>query len=162
MQVSGQEEELELARARGLPRLLYVKTPAPDREPRLAERFDFAWLAAWSLVQLGTLAIVGNRLEEARALLDEGLELSLAVRSTRSVGLYLPAFARLAFVEGDTERAALLVGATEGLRRRLGLQAWPMLRQGEAELVVQIRQALGRTGSTRWLPPVPGSTAGRR
>jgi hypothetical protein len=59
------------------------------------------------------------------------------------VGLYLPAFARLAFVEGDTERAALLVGATEGLRRRVGLQAWPMLRQREAELVVQIRQALG-------------------
>jgi hypothetical protein len=54
------------------PLLHGIKTPAPDREPRLAERFDFAWLAAWSLVQLGTLAIVGNRLEEARALLDEG------------------------------------------------------------------------------------------
>jgi Domain of unknown function (DUF4062) len=37
MEVSGLEEELQLARARGLPRLLYVKTPAPDREPRLAE-----------------------------------------------------------------------------------------------------------------------------
>ncbi|HEY9350589.1 MAG TPA: DUF4062 domain-containing protein, partial [Acidothermales bacterium] len=29
MEVSGLEEELQLARARGLPRLLYVKTPAP-------------------------------------------------------------------------------------------------------------------------------------
>jgi hypothetical protein len=36
MQVSGLEDEVELARAKGLPRLLYVKTPAPDREPRLA------------------------------------------------------------------------------------------------------------------------------
>jgi hypothetical protein len=35
MQISGLEEEFQLAR--GLPRLLYVKTPAPDREPRLAE-----------------------------------------------------------------------------------------------------------------------------
>jgi len=35
--ISGLEEELDLARAGGLPRLLYVKTPAPDREPRLAE-----------------------------------------------------------------------------------------------------------------------------
>jgi hypothetical protein len=35
MEVSGLEEELELSR--GLPRLLYVKGPAPDREPRLAE-----------------------------------------------------------------------------------------------------------------------------
>src|SRR6516162_756662 len=31
-QVSGLEEEFELSA--GLPRLLYVKTPAPDREPR--------------------------------------------------------------------------------------------------------------------------------
>jgi Domain of unknown function (DUF4062) len=40
MQISGLEEELELARAEALPRLLYVKTPAPDREPRLAELLD--------------------------------------------------------------------------------------------------------------------------
>src|SRR5262249_39052021 len=33
MEVSGLEEEFELSRA--LPRLLYVKAPAPDREPRL-------------------------------------------------------------------------------------------------------------------------------
>ena len=35
MEVSGLEEEFELSG--GLPRLLYVKTPAPDREPRLAD-----------------------------------------------------------------------------------------------------------------------------
>jgi hypothetical protein len=35
-----------------------------------------------------------------RALLDEGLELSLATRSTRNVTLCLTAFAQLAFVEG--------------------------------------------------------------
>jgi predicted ATPase len=34
-QVSGLEDEYRLSA--GLPRLLYVKTPAPDREPRLAE-----------------------------------------------------------------------------------------------------------------------------
>jgi predicted ATPase len=34
-QVSGLEEELDLSG--GLPRLLYVKAPAPDREPRLAD-----------------------------------------------------------------------------------------------------------------------------
>ena len=37
MEVSGLEEEFLLSRTGGLPRLLYVKTPAPDREPRLAE-----------------------------------------------------------------------------------------------------------------------------
>ena len=34
-QVSGLEEEFDLSG--GLPRLLYVKGPAPDREPRLAD-----------------------------------------------------------------------------------------------------------------------------
>jgi Domain of unknown function (DUF4062) len=35
MQLSGLEEELELSQ--GLPRLLYVKAPAPDREPRMTD-----------------------------------------------------------------------------------------------------------------------------
>jgi hypothetical protein len=38
MAVSGLEEELQLSA--GLPRLLYVKTPAPEREPRLANLLD--------------------------------------------------------------------------------------------------------------------------
>jgi predicted ATPase len=114
------------------------------REVRdLAERFDNAWLAATSLVYLGTLALARGRLDDARALLDEGLDLSLAAHSTRSVTLCLAAFARLAFVEGDPERAALVAGTAESLRRRAGLRAWPMLRQGEAELMAQVRQALG-------------------
>jgi predicted ATPase len=108
----------------------------------LAGRFDHAGLSAWAQVQLGLLALVRGRPEEARALLDEGLELSLAARSTRNVTLCLAAFAQLAFVEGDGERAALLAGAAEGLRRRVGLRAWPLQRQGEAQMVAQIRQAL--------------------
>jgi predicted ATPase len=114
------------------------------REARdLAERFDSAWLAAWSRVQLGTLAVAQGRLDDARVLLDEALELSLAAHSTRSVTLCLAAYAQLAFVAGDAERAALLAGAAEGLRRRAGLRAWPTLRRGEDELVAQVRQALG-------------------
>jgi predicted ATPase len=110
----------------------------------LAERLDNPWLAAVSRVYLGMLAMAqGRPEEEARGLLDEGLELSLAAHSTRSVTLCLAAFARQASVEGDPEQAALLAGAAEGLRRRVGLQAWPLLRRGEAELVAQVRQALG-------------------
>jgi hypothetical protein len=94
-------------------------------------------------VYLGMLAVAHGRPEEAGGLLDEGLELSLAAHSTRSVTLCLAAFARQASVEGDPEQAALLAGAADGLRRRVGLQAWPLLRRGEAELVAQVRQALG-------------------
>jgi predicted ATPase/class 3 adenylate cyclase len=108
----------------------------------LAGRFDHAGLSAWAQVQLGILALARGRPEEARTLLDEGLELSLATHSTRNVTLCLAAFAQLAFVEGDGERAALLAGAAEGLRQRVGLRAWPLQRQGEAQMVAQIRQAL--------------------
>ena len=109
----------------------------------LAERFDNPSLASASRVYLGTLAVAQGRPEEARGLLDEGLKLSLAAHSTRSVTLCLAAFARLAFVEGDPGRAALLAGAADGLRRRVGLQAWPLRRREEAELAAQVRQALG-------------------
>ena len=109
----------------------------------LAERFDNPWLASASRVYLGTLAVAQGRPDEARGLLDEGLKLSLAAHSTRSVTLCVAAFARLAFVESDPERAALLAGAADGLRRRVGLQAWPLRRREEAELAAQVRQTLG-------------------
>ena len=109
----------------------------------LAERSDNAWLAAMSRVFLATLALVRRRPEEARALLDEALGPSLAAHSTRGVTLCLAAFARWALVAGDPEWAALVAGAAEGLRRRAGLQVWPILRPEEAEVVAQVRQALG-------------------
>ena len=114
------------------------------REARdLAEVCGGDWFAAGSRVQLGILAALQGRLDEARALIDEALDLSLAARSTRFVTLCLAGYARLALAEGDPERAALLKGAAEGLRGRVGLPSWPHLRRVEAELVTQLRQRLG-------------------
>jgi ATP/maltotriose-dependent transcriptional regulator MalT len=115
----------------------------------LADRFDSAWLAAWSRVQLGTVAVLRGRLDQARELLDDALTRSVQAHSTRSVTLCLIGFARLALAEGDPEQAALLAAAAAGLQRRVGLRAWPMLREGEAELTGQIRQAKTQTGSPR-------------
>jgi tetratricopeptide (TPR) repeat protein len=109
----------------------------------LADRFDYAWLTASSRVLLGTLAVVRGRLDEARKLLDDALDLSLAIRSIRNVTLCLDAFAQLAFAEGDPERAARLAGAAEGLRGRAGFSTWPTLRRGEAQVAAEIRQTLG-------------------
>jgi predicted ATPase len=109
----------------------------------LGDRFGSTWLAAWSRVQLGTLSILRGDLRQARALLDEALDLSVAARSTGGVALSLAAYARLAFAEGDPGRAALLAGAAEGLRGRAGLRLWPTLRPAEAEQTAQIRQTLG-------------------
>ena len=115
-----------------------------QREARdLADRVGGNWFIAGSRVQLGILAVLRGSLDEARPLLAEALELSLAARSTQLVTLCLAGYAQLAFADGDPERAARLEGAAEGLRRRVGLSAWPHLRRVEAELVAQVRQRLG-------------------
>jgi tetratricopeptide (TPR) repeat protein len=114
------------------------------RETRdLAERPGTAWLSAGSRVQMGILEVLRGRLDQARALLDEALDLSLAARSTPFVTLCLAGYAQLAFADGDPERAARLEGAAEGLRQRVGLRAWPHLRPVEADLIAQGRQRLG-------------------
>ena len=59
------------------------------------------------------------------------------------MALCLSAYAWLAFADGDPEQAARLEGATDGLRRRVGLRAWTHLRRVEADLVAQLRQRLG-------------------
>lgn len=58
------------------------------------------------------------------------------------MALCLAAQARLAFAQGDLEQTALLEGAADGLRRRAGLRAWPMLRPTQTELTAKLRQAL--------------------
>jgi tetratricopeptide (TPR) repeat protein len=115
------------------------------REARdLAERIGGDWLAAGPRVQLGILAVLQGRLDEARPLLDEALDLSMAVRSTPFfVTLCLAGYAQLAFADGDPDRAALLEGAAEGLRQRVGLPAWPHLRRVEGELMAGLRRRLG-------------------
>jgi predicted ATPase len=114
------------------------------REARdLAGRCGGDWLTAGSKVQLAILHVLSGRLSEARPLLNEALDQSLAARSTPFVILCLAAYAWLAFAEGDPERAALLEGAAQGLRRRVSLPAWPHLRRMEAELVAKVRQRLG-------------------
>ncbi|HEV8175757.1 MAG TPA: hypothetical protein VGP91_19120, partial [Actinoplanes sp.] len=108
----------------------------------VADRFDNGFIAAGSRVQLGKLAIAQGRTADAGPLLDEALDLSLGARSTHFVSLSLMGFASLAFTEGAAERAALVVGAADGIRRRVGMRAWPMLRRGEADLAARVRQAL--------------------
>jgi len=114
------------------------------REARdLADVCGGDWFAAGSRVQLGILAALRGRLDESRELMDDALGLRLAARSVRFVTLCLAGYARLAFAEGHAERAARLKGAAEGLRRRVGLPAWPHVKRVEAYLMAQVRQTLG-------------------
>jgi predicted ATPase len=110
---------------------------------QLGEVFENDWLTAASRVQLGTLAVMQGRLDDARTLLEEGLSLSLDGRSTQGVTMSLTALARLAFAVGDPERAAAMLGAADGLRRRASLALWPSQRGSEADLTAQVEEAIG-------------------
>lgn len=109
----------------------------------LVERFDSAWLAALTRAQLGIVAVMQGRFDDACALLDEALTLSQAAHNTHIFTLCLDAFARLAFAVGSTEPAARLVGAAEGLRRRSGIRTWPVVRYLEAEVAAEGRELMG-------------------
>jgi tetratricopeptide (TPR) repeat protein len=109
----------------------------------LAERLGNGRLIAAARLQLGTLAVLRGPPEEAHALLDEALNLILATHSPRTMSLCLATFAQLAFQEGDPEQAARLMGAAEGLRRRAGLRAWPMVWRDGVEPADRVRRALG-------------------
>ncbi len=67
--------------------------------------------------------------------MDVGEETEL---SALTVTFSLVASARLALAQGDGPRAALALGAAEGLRRRAGLRAWPSTRRSESELSTRV------------------------
>ena len=112
-ELRGQDEPVYTALAAFTAGNLYMALGRYDdalqdmREARdLAERAGGDWLAAGSRMQLGILAVLRGRPDEARALLEEALDRSLAARSTPFVTLCLAGYAQLAFAEGDPERAA--------------------------------------------------------
>lgn len=98
---------------------------------RLAARFDTPWLDSVSRVLLGGLAIARGDLEEADAHVSRALDLSLAAGSTHCLCLALAGSAALSLAHGDPDRAGLLVGAADGLRRREALRVWPWTREDD-------------------------------
>jgi hypothetical protein len=127
----------------------------------LAGRFDHAGLSAWAQVQLGILALARGRLKEARALLDQGLELSLATHSTRNLTLCPTALAQLALVGGMGNgrrcwpgRPRACASGSAGGRGRCSGRGRPRWSPRSA-------RRWTRTASTRRSPPAPGSIARR-
>jgi predicted ATPase len=109
----------------------------------VADRFNYPWLGTVSRAQLGTVDVLQGHLEEGRRILDEGLVLSQEMNTIRTTSQFLTGYSHLALASGDADRAALLAGAAEGLRSRVGIRPWPMQRRGEGALIAQIREALG-------------------
>jgi predicted ATPase len=108
----------------------------------LGGRFDNVWLRSSARAQLASLEVRAGRLDEGRALLVQSVDAGDdAELSTLTVTFSLVIAAQLALAEGDARRAAVALGAADGLRRRAGLKAWPSTRRREAELVTRVAQA---------------------
>jgi predicted ATPase len=104
----------------------------------LGGQFGNAWLESAARTQLASLAISGGDLDEARGLLVESVDGGEGTElSTLTVTFALVAAAELALAEEDAQRAAMALGAADGLRKRAGLRAWPSTRRGEADLVTR-------------------------
>ncbi len=109
----------------------------------LGGQFGNKWLEAAARTQLALVAIRSGQLEEARAQLVESVDAGEDTElSTQTVTFSLVAYAQLALAERDAGRAAMALGAADGLRRHAGLRAWPSMRRGEAELATRVVQEL--------------------
>jgi tetratricopeptide (TPR) repeat protein len=109
----------------------------------LGGQFGNSWLESAARTQLASLAVRAGHLDEARALLVDSVDASGDTQlSALTVTFSLVAYAQLALAEGDTRRAAMALGAADGLRQRAGLRAWPLARPGEAELVTRVAQEI--------------------
>ena len=101
------------------------------------------WLESAARTQLASLAVRTGQLEEARAQLVESVDASEDTElSTETVACSLVASAQLALAEGDARRAAMALGAADGLRQRAGVRGWPSMRRGEAELATRVAQEI--------------------
>jgi predicted ATPase len=109
----------------------------------LGGQFGNEWLESGARTQLASLAVSAGQLEEAQAQLVESLKASEDTElSTQTVTFSLVAHAQLALAERDGRRAAMALGAADGLRQRAGLRAWPSMRRGEAKLATRVAQEI--------------------
>jgi ATP/maltotriose-dependent transcriptional regulator MalT len=108
---------------------------------KLGDQFGNNWLQSSARTQLAALAVRAGHLDDARALLAKSVDaIEDTPLNTLTVTFALVAFAQLALAEADTRRAAMALGAADGLRKRAGLRAWPLTRRSEAELVTRVTQ----------------------
>ena len=101
-------------------------------------------LLGQALSSLGMCVLSEGDATRAREYIDESADVLLASGSAEAVTLALSGFALLAAAEGDVRRAAVARGAIEAIRRRIGIDVWPVVAGVEAAFVTQVREALGQ------------------
>jgi predicted ATPase len=109
----------------------------------IGRKYGYAWLTSLAWSRLASLAVDQGRLDEARTLLHEAVDVDVGAElSTQALTFCLVAFAQLKLAEDDPRRAAVALGAASRLRSRAGLRVWPSSRRSEDELLARVQQAL--------------------
>jgi predicted ATPase/class 3 adenylate cyclase len=103
----------------------------------LADQLGSPALQGQAHVQLGTVALGGQRLDDARTHLATAAEVFTDHPSREGTAYVLEAAALLAFQEDHAEGAMLALGAAAAIREQLGLHPWPSV----AALVSQLHAA---------------------
>ncbi|HET9783283.1 MAG TPA: BTAD domain-containing putative transcriptional regulator [Candidatus Dormibacteraeota bacterium] len=97
---------------------------------------------------LGVIALRLGQPEVAKAHLRESLDLQRSEGSTRSIANLLESLAAVAAEEGHGERALLLGGAAEGLRRRIEVVSTSPLHREISARLESLKSGAG--GQQRW------------
>jgi predicted ATPase len=90
----------------------------------------------WAHLRQGDLAVAGRQFREA-------LDRAVTFGSRETIPRALGALAAVAETSDDTERAAMLFGAAEGVRGTLGSEVWGIDQEAHAETAEGLRTRLG-------------------
>jgi hypothetical protein len=92
-----------------------------DESLVVARRFEDRWSSAMSLMLLGHVDLAEGDVADAQAVLAEAASLFQATGNMVYFPWCLEGLAGLAAAQGDFERAAVLAGARDALRERIGV-----------------------------------------
>ncbi len=96
----------------------------------------------WAIGTLGAVAYEMGDFDESERLHGEALELSLTLQDHEALFSLLASFAMLALRRGHAARAALLLGASDALQRKIGAVQAPQEAADVEQAVMEARAAL--------------------
>lgn len=117
----------------------------------LSESRGEHWIRALAMWALGIEAYRQGDHPRATAAEQQSIRLRLPLDDRRTIGLNLDILAWTAAADGDSERAARLLGASQAIRETLGTSFGPLghLAQMQAQCEQSARQTLGDGGFER-------------
>ncbi|MEV0718671.1 DUF4062 domain-containing protein [Asanoa sp. NPDC050611] len=108
-----------------------------------AREMDDDVLVSNGLVCQGWAHVRQGRMASARRELAEALDMAVALGSRETIPRVLDALAAVAERTGDTDRAATLFGAAQGVRGTLGSPVWGIDQEAHSETAEHLRTRLG-------------------